>query len=79
MYECPVGHALRTAPHTYDILDAASYCDSMSPTEYAKLPRYMQHAFRCVRSEKARLADMRQQKQQSGNDADYGARMRAGR
>lgn len=73
--ECPVGLILRDAPYLYDVISIASAAENVGPTEYARLPRYMQRAMTVVSAERSRLRELRDKQRQAERDAKYGARV----
>lgn len=71
--ECPTGYVLRNAPHIYAVIKAYNYIESgsINPMDQSS---WAQAAFNVIGSEKARLYELEQNKNQTRRDSEYGRR-----
>lgn len=76
LFECPVGYILREAAWCYDAIEIASLVAESSPSEFLKLPMFMQEASRVYANEKARLFEVKQKKAKADQDGKHGINVR---
>lgn len=71
---CPVGKIRMDHPWVYDVIDAVGYSEHTSIRDYRKLPRFMHHAIRLVRSERERCRELKRELDQGFRDSAHGQR-----
>jgi hypothetical protein len=74
MRECPVGYLLREAPWAFDAVRAYCCAESAGFTLHQQ-SQWLQDAVNIVGSEKERHRELRQQNQQTRQDAEYASRV----
>ena len=75
LQECPVGYILRTGPYIYNVIDAVSRDENLSPSDHDRMSTYYHHAARLYSAEQSRLFELRQVRNKAKRDASVGAQM----